>query len=79
MSTETEVTAPLDAAPEPSPGDEPQPAVAEPIEEPTPAPASRPAVIVPPSVDSLPDDIGDDFEAAIAQTVVEFKEGDIVE
>ncbi len=37
------------------------------------------SVIVPPSVESLPDDFGDDFEAAINQTVVEFKEGDIVE
>jgi len=35
-------------------------------------------VIVPPSVDELPDDI-DDFEAAINQTVIEFREGDIVE
>ncbi|CAN5788792.1 hypothetical protein BH18ACT6_BH18ACT6_13480 [soil metagenome] len=35
-------------------------------------------VIVPPSVDELPDDI-DDCEAAINQTVIECREGDIVE
>ena len=44
-----------------------------------PVPTSGPAVIVPTSVESLPDDIADDFEAAIARTVIEFKEGDIVE
>jgi small subunit ribosomal protein S1 len=70
MSTETEQTAPPPAAPE-TPDSSPESAPAE--------SASRPPVIVPPSVESLPDDIGDDFEAAIAQTVVEFKEGDIVE
>ncbi len=37
-----------------------------------------PQVIVPSSVDELPDEI-DDFEAAINQTVIEFREGDIVE
>ena len=32
------------------------------------------------SVSSLPDDLGpDDFAAAIAETVLEFKEGDIIE
>ena len=49
------------------------------VEETPASPAPGPAVIIPPSVESLPDDIGDDFEAAIARTVVEFKEGDIVE
>jgi small subunit ribosomal protein S1 len=44
-----------------------------------PVPTSGPAVIVPTSVESLPDDIADDFEAAIARSVIEFKEGDIVE
>ena len=44
-----------------------------------PVPTSGPAVIVPTSVESLPDEIADDFEAAIARTVIEFKEGDIVE
>jgi len=53
------------APPEPAPED--------------PAPPTGPAVIVPTSVESLPDDIADDFEAAIARTVIEFKEGDIVE
>ena len=36
-------------------------------------------VLVAPDLSDLPDDIGDDFEAAIAATVLEFKEGDIVE
>lgn len=36
-------------------------------------------VLVAPDLSALPDDIGDDFEAAIAATVLEFKEGDIVE
>lgn len=35
--------------------------------------------LVAPDLSDLPDDIGDDFEAAIAATVLEFKEGDIVE
>ncbi len=43
--------------------------------------SSRPEkpVLVAPDLSSLPDDIGDDFEAAIEATVLEFKEGDIVE
>src|SRR5690606_32439725 len=51
-----------------------QPAVAD-------SPARPPAGPVPieaPSIDELPDDIIDDFEAAIAHTVLEFNEGDIV-
>ncbi len=38
-----------------------------------------PVVISPPSLDHLSDDVIDDFEAAIAATVLEFREGDIVE
>ena len=44
--------------------------------------ASRPpgpAAIVAPNVGDLPDEIADDFVAAIDHTVLEFKEGDIVE
>lgn len=35
--------------------------------------------LVAPDLSDLPDDIGDDFERAIEATVLEFKEGDIVE
>ncbi|HET9261066.1 MAG TPA: 30S ribosomal protein S1 [Acidimicrobiia bacterium] len=35
--------------------------------------------LVAPDLSDLPDDIGDDFERAIAATVLEFREGDIVE
>ncbi|MGQ0850143.1 MAG: S1 RNA-binding domain-containing protein, partial [Actinomycetota bacterium] len=78
MSTDTD-TAPSMPAPDeplsvPDALSEPGP---EPITEETPIHGRT--VIVPPDVDSLPDDIADDFEAAIAQTVIEFKEGDIVE
>ncbi len=38
-----------------------------------------PAAIVAPDLSGLSDEIMDDFEAAIAATVLEFKEGDIVE
>jgi small subunit ribosomal protein S1 len=44
--------------------------------------ASRPpgpAAIVAPNVGDLPDEIADDFVAALEHTVLEFKEGDIVE
>ena len=44
-----------------------------------PLPTDGPAAIVAPDLSSLPDNIEDDFEAAIAATVIEFKEGDIVE
>lgn len=47
------------------------------------APVFEPVIpreaLVAPDLSDLPDDIGDDFEAAIAATVLEFKEGDIVE
>jgi len=54
----------------------------EPEAKPEPAPESgrkEKPVLVAPDLSDLPDDIGDDFEAAIAATVLEFKEGDIVE
>jgi small subunit ribosomal protein S1 len=41
-------------------------------------PAGREALVAP-DLSDLPDDIGDDFERAIEATVLEFKEGDIVE
>lgn len=41
-------------------------------------PTPRPALVAP-DLSDLPDDIGDDFEAAIAATVLEFHDGDIVE
>jgi small subunit ribosomal protein S1 len=49
-----------------------------PTEPPAPTPPG-PAAIVAPDLSDLPDSIMDDFEAAIAATVLEFKEGDIVE
>ena len=53
------------------------------VEEPTEAPEEveyqgREALVAP-DLSDLPDDIGDDFERAIEATVLEFKEGDIVE
>ncbi len=46
--------------------------------EPARAPSGREALVAP-DLSDLPDDIGDDFERAIEATVLEFKEGDIVE
>jgi small subunit ribosomal protein S1 len=46
---------------------------------PTFEPVTPREALVAPDLSDLPDDIGDDFEAAIAATVLEFKEGDIVE
>lgn len=88
MSTETD-NAPSAEAPDPQDLEQPNPEVEIPAETPTePAPEApsepanedgpSPQVIVPSSVDELPDEI-DDFEAAINQTVIEFREGDIVE
>ena len=51
----------------------------EPEAAPAPTPSYHRAAIVAPDLSDLPDDIADDFEAAIAATVLEFKEGDIVE
>jgi small subunit ribosomal protein S1 len=62
--------APADFEPEPT---EELPAVA-----PEPAKPGR-AAIVAPDLSELPSSITDDFEAAIEHTVLEFKEGDIVE
>ena len=71
----------VDAAPEESPnveadapGDEPPGNSLASMEAPTPRVA-----LVAPDLSDLPDDIGDDFEAAIAATVLEFNDGDIVE
>lgn len=88
MSTETD-NAPSAEAPDPQDLEQPNPEVEIPAETPAePAPEApsepenedgpSPQVIVPSSVDELPDEI-DDFEAAINQTVIEFREGDIVE
>ncbi|HEX6147044.1 MAG TPA: S1 RNA-binding domain-containing protein, partial [Acidimicrobiia bacterium] len=51
------------------------------VEEPVQAPdvVPRREALVAPDLSDLPDDIGDDFERAIEATVLEFKEGDIVE
>ena len=53
------------------------------VEEPTEAPeqveVSGREALVAPDLSDLPDDIADDFERAIEATVLEFKEGDIVE
>lgn len=91
MSTDTD-NAPSTQAPDPQDLEQPNPEVetpaetpTEPVVEPEPEAPSEPAndgpspqVVVPSSVDELPDEI-DDFEAAINQTVIEFREGDIVE
>lgn len=68
--------------------------VSEPVAEPAPEPEAAPAAeppsgsesrpvgppaIVAKSVDDLPEDLADDFEAALEHTVLEFSEGDIVE
>ncbi|MFP3913575.1 MAG: 30S ribosomal protein S1 [Actinomycetota bacterium] len=47
-------------------------------EAPAPRAPAGPTPIEAPSIDELPEDIIDDFEAAIAHTVLEFNEGDIV-
>ncbi len=60
--------------------EQPMEATAEPVEataEPT-KHSGREALVAP-DLSELPDDIGDDFERAIEATVLEFKEGDIVE
>ncbi len=89
-ATETADQPPVEAAVEPNAGEAvgtlpatPDPAVAESGSEregPAPAPDySGPAPIVAKSVSDLPDEIAEDFEAALEHTVLEFKEGDIVE
>ncbi|MDP9495657.1 MAG: 30S ribosomal protein S1 [Actinomycetota bacterium] len=62
-SAAPEAAAPEAAAPEPT----------------APTSVSGREALVAPDLSDLPDDIGDDFERAIAATVLEFKEGDIVE
>lgn len=65
----------------------PQPDVVDPVEGaaatdevvPSPARFVEREALVAPDLSDLPDDIGDDFEKAIEATVLEFKEGDIVE
>ncbi len=50
------------------------------VEEPVTEPIyDGPPAIVPTRISDLPDSIADDFEAAIEHTMLEFKEGDIVE
>ena len=56
-------------------GQEEAPEVAEEAEE----GVSRREALVAPDLSDLPEDIADDFERAIEATVLEFKEGDIVE
>ncbi len=69
-------------APEESSGDD-QDAAAEATEEPSDEEVQETYVereaLVAPDLSDLPDDIGDDFEKAIEATVLEFREGDIVE
>ncbi len=55
-----------------------EPEAAAPEVTPTGSVSGREALVAP-DLSDLPDDIGDDFERAIAATVLEFKEGDIVE
>jgi small subunit ribosomal protein S1 len=78
VSTDQEITEQDQTAEEPAVEDsEPAPEI-----EPEPAPVKRapagPVPIEAPSISELPDEIIDDFEAAIAHTVLEFNEGDIV-
>lgn len=67
MPSEQDLEIPTDAPPAPESPNEPPTAV------------SGKAALVAPSLTELPDDIADDFEKAIAATVLEFREGDIVE
>jgi small subunit ribosomal protein S1 len=75
---EAAAVAPVESAPEVAAEAEPMIEVKAAIDH-TPLPTDGPAAIVAPDLSDLPDDIEDDFEAAIAATVIEFKEGDIVE
>jgi small subunit ribosomal protein S1 len=58
--------------------DQPEVEASPEAETPTPRYQEREALVAP-DLSDLPDDIGDDFEKAIAATVLEFREGDIVE
>ena len=78
-ATEEEVAAPEEAAAQSPAADQ---APTEP--EPSPEAPEKPRFVerealVAPDLSDLPDDIGDDFERAIEATVLEFREGDIVE
>ena len=73
-AAETAADEPVAEAAEEAPAEEPETADA-----PAPSAVPGPAAIVAPDLSDLPDEIMDDFEAAIAATVLEFKEGDIVE
>jgi small subunit ribosomal protein S1 len=77
---ETEQESPATA---PEPAETPAPASADqsnglPTEEQESTFVEREALVAP-DLSDLPDDIGDDFEKAIEATVLEFREGDIVE
>lgn len=84
-----DVSYPVPEAPPPAPAAVPSPAEAEASEEVVAEPVADggdsesmdgPPAIKARSVSSLPDDIGpEDFEWAIAETVPEFKDGDIIE
>ena len=77
-ATPADTSTPADTAPAPdSSSDASAPETA--ADAPTEAPPPGKVAIVAPDLSDLPDEIMDDFEAAIAATVLEFKEGDIVE
>lgn len=86
-SQDDEPVSPEDSAVDDTPAataassDEPTPDEGEKPEKKTPVfePIVEREALVAPDLSDLPDDIGADFEAAIAATVLEFKEGDIVE
>jgi small subunit ribosomal protein S1 len=79
VEEEAQTAAPTDIpTPAETPADSPTESAAEPAPEAARQRPPGPIAIVAPDLSELPDDI-DDFEAAIAATVLEFKEGDIVE
>jgi small subunit ribosomal protein S1 len=84
-ATETAATETTPEAPTPDSEDSTEPAGSEATAEPEtedtdgkPKYQEREALVAP-DLSDLPDDIGDDFEKAIEATVLEFREGDIVE
>ena len=74
-ASETEAVAPDDASDDAGGDASPEEAVEEDAQ---PKYVEREALVAP-DLSDLPDDIGDDFEKAIEATVLEFREGDIVE
>jgi small subunit ribosomal protein S1 len=68
------VDAPVESPTVEATGDTTEEAPSEPVVE-----VTHREALVAPDLSDLPDDIGDDFERAIEATVLEFKEGDIVE